>query len=229
MSSSPAGIALNSTQFSLSRILGPAVAGVLMSSVGAAGAFAVSAASYLPFILIALWILPRGATAQPEGQAFDFRQVRAGVREVVHEPLMRGAILTVLVTSLLTAPLITFAPVLVRDGFQGAVSHFSLAVGAFGAGGLLGAVALLAIDPKQDRRPLGSWLAVAYAVHRRARGARSLVLGAARSVRARRSLDDGEQRFGQHVAAGGCAAEPAGPGDQRVHVGHCAGESPWAA
>ena len=40
----PTGIALNTTQFNLSRILGPSLAGVLMASIGAVGAFAVSAA-----------------------------------------------------------------------------------------------------------------------------------------------------------------------------------------
>jgi MFS family permease len=46
----PAGIALNFTQFNLSRILGPSLAGMLIAGVGAAGAFAFNAASYLPFI-----------------------------------------------------------------------------------------------------------------------------------------------------------------------------------
>lgn len=41
-------IALNSTQFNLSRVLGPALAGVLLASVGAAACFGVSAASYVP-------------------------------------------------------------------------------------------------------------------------------------------------------------------------------------
>jgi MFS family permease len=54
------GLALNSTQFNLSRILGPAIAGVLMASVGAVACFSLSAASYIPFIGVALWILPRG-------------------------------------------------------------------------------------------------------------------------------------------------------------------------
>jgi len=46
----PAALALNATQFNLSRVLGPALAGVLMASVGAVGCFAVNAMSYLPFI-----------------------------------------------------------------------------------------------------------------------------------------------------------------------------------
>ncbi len=57
----PTGLALNSTQFNLSRILGPALAGVLIAGVGAIGCFALSAASYVPFIAVALWILPHGA------------------------------------------------------------------------------------------------------------------------------------------------------------------------
>ena len=53
------GLALNSTQFNLSRILGPSIAGVLIAGFGAMACFVVSAASYIPFIGVALWILPR--------------------------------------------------------------------------------------------------------------------------------------------------------------------------
>jgi MFS family permease len=51
-------LAINATQFNLSRILGPAFAGALMVSVGVIGCFVLNAPSYLPFIWLALWILP---------------------------------------------------------------------------------------------------------------------------------------------------------------------------
>jgi MFS family permease len=159
----PAGIALNSTQFNLSRIAGPAVAGVLMASVGAAGAFAVSAASYVPFILVALWVLPHGRSSLANTAGLHREQLFSGVREIAREPALRGALLTVLTTSLLCSPLITFCPVLVKEVFHGNVGHFSLSVGAFGIGGLLGASGLLALDPTRDHRPLSSWFAVSYA------------------------------------------------------------------
>jgi MFS family permease len=50
----------------------------------------------------------------------------------------------------------------VRDAFQGGVGHFSLTVGAFGVGGLIGAIGLLAVDPRHDRRPISAWFAAAY-------------------------------------------------------------------
>jgi predicted MFS family arabinose efflux permease len=160
----PTGIALNTTQFNLSRILGPSLAGVLMASIGAAGAFAVSAASYLPFIAVALWILPRAAVrAVAPAEGGGDGQLLAGARAVLAQPALRGAVLTVLVGSLLCSPLLTFCPVLVRTVFQADVAQFSLTVSAFGLGGLLGGLLLMAVDPARDRRPLASWAASGFA------------------------------------------------------------------
>jgi MFS family permease len=159
-----AGLALNATQFNLSRVLGPGLAGMLMVSVGAIGCFAINAASYLPFIAVALWILPRAVregarVSQPAGQ-----HLLDGVRIVLRAAALRGAVLTVFATSLLCGPLIIFCPVLVRDVYHGGAGHFSIAVAAFGVGGLLGAIGLLAVDSRSDRRRLSSRLAVAYGV-----------------------------------------------------------------
>ncbi len=156
------GLALNSTQFNLSRILGPAVAGVLMASVGAVACFALSAASYIPFIGVALWILPRRASGPRSDRTFDTKHLLSGLREIARAPHLRGALLTVFATSVLCGPLITFTPVLVSAAFHGDASDFSVAVGAFGVGGLLGATGLLAVPAAQDRRRWSSRFAILY-------------------------------------------------------------------
>jgi MFS family permease len=84
------------------------------------------------------------------------------MRVITRTPLLRGALLTALFSGLLCAPIITFCPVLVRNAFQGSAGQFSLAIGAFGVGGLLGALALLAVPAKRDRRVLGSAAAAAF-------------------------------------------------------------------
>jgi hypothetical protein len=76
------GLALNSAQFNLSRVIGPAPAGFLLITVGAVGCFGVSAASYVPFIMEGLWILPR------KKMLAAAKQVRA-----VHSPVRIGSIL----------------------------------------------------------------------------------------------------------------------------------------
>ena len=155
----PSGLALNSTQFNLSRILGPALAGVLIAAVGAIGCFALNAASYLPFIAVALWILPRRG---PAAAALDRRHLFAGIREIVRQRPLRDALLTVLASSTLCGPLITFCPVIVRDIMHGDAGHFSFAVGAFGVGGLLGAIGLLAAGPGPGLQRTSARFAAAY-------------------------------------------------------------------
>jgi predicted MFS family arabinose efflux permease len=158
-----AGLALNATQFNLSRIVGPVLAGVLMARVGVTACFAVSAASYLPFIGIALWILPR-RTSSAAAAAGAWQRPLAGVQDLLRQRHLRGALLTVSVTSVLCAPLVTFVPVLIQAVFHGTASQFSLAIAAFGAGGLAGAATLLAIPPQVDRRILSAGLSTVYAL-----------------------------------------------------------------
>jgi MFS family permease len=156
------GLALNSTQFNLSRILGPAIAGILMTSAGAVSCFGVSAASYVPFIGIALWILPRWTPFPSQTDTQLEHRRFAGIREIASQPYLLGALGTVFATSVFCSPLITFIPVLVKEAFHGDAGHFSLALASFGAGGLLGAALLLGIAPTADRRRWSCASAISY-------------------------------------------------------------------
>jgi MFS family permease len=156
------GLALNSTQFNLSRILGPSIAGMLMASVGALACFVVSAASYVPFIGVALWILPRRTAARPRTEPAPWRHQFAGVGDILRQPHLRGALLTVLATGMLCAPLVTFSPVLVKEIFHGGAGRFSTAVASFGVGGLLGGAGLLGVAPGVDRRRLSPGFALGH-------------------------------------------------------------------
>jgi len=156
------GLALNSTQFNLSRILGPAVAGLLMSGVGAMACFVVSAASYVPFIGVALWILPRWTPSDTSKERASQARSVSGVAEVLRQRALRGALLTVLASGIFCAPLVTFTPVLVKEAFHGDVVHFSTMIASFGAGGLLGATVLLGLSPALDRRRLSTIFALGY-------------------------------------------------------------------
>ncbi len=160
----PAGLALNSTQFNVSRIVGPALAGVLMATVGAIGCFVVSAVSYVPFIGIALWILPRRRSKRRAPEELSGQHPFADLRTVVRDSGLRGALLTALASGVLCGPLITFCPVLVRNVWHGSAAQFSVAIGAFGIGGLLGGVGLLGVDPARDRRTICAAFAVLYGI-----------------------------------------------------------------
>ncbi len=152
----PSALALNSTQFNISRVAGPAIAGVLLATAGSLGCFALSALSYVPFIGIALWILPRRAPTDPVGPASS--NALDGIRAMFRDPYLRGALLSTFCAGLLCGPLVTFCPVLVLNVLHGTGAEFSFAIAAFGVGGVAGAVALLGVDPARDRR----WLCVGF-------------------------------------------------------------------
>jgi MFS family permease len=154
-------IALNASQFNLSRIIGPALAGILMASIGAVGCFLANALSYVPFIAVALWILPPGLSTPRQDERLDRHSLFLGLRRILTTPHMRGALITTLTTSLLCGPLVILCPVLVKDILNGDASRFSLAIGAFGVGGLLGALVLLGFEAGHDGRMLSSLFAAA--------------------------------------------------------------------
>ena len=165
-------LALNSTQFNISRIVGPAIAGLLISAVGVTACFAVNTASYVPLIGVALWILPRTVR---QVTTTPVRQPLSGARGILGQRHLRGALLTVFTTGLFCSPLITFIPVLVRTAFGAGSTSFSVALVAFGGGGLLGATALLAVPKEVNSRRMSSGFAFvlaslvsATAVNRRA-------------------------------------------------------------
>jgi hypothetical protein len=80
------------------------------------------------------------------------------------DPRIRGALAGVLVNGMFAAPVVPFASVLVRQSFGASAGLFSVALAAFGAGGLAGATMLLALDPAGDNRRTGSRFATAFGV-----------------------------------------------------------------
>ena len=132
-------ISLNSVQFNLSRVLGPAIAGVVIIRYGALWCFGANAASYVPFFLTIYWILPwsrmtrrRKEIARPPTTPTQI------VRKILRDANIRWHVMSVLVTSLFCGPIITFTPVVVRSVFHGGAGDFGRLMAAFGIGGLLG-------------------------------------------------------------------------------------------
>ena len=138
----PRAVSLNSTQFNLSRILGPAIAGIVIARFGAVACFTANAASYLPYFVAIWFIYPGKMTkiykeplqAKPLDRFYDTRQLW-------HIRQVRLPLITVFVSNFFCGPLITFCPVLIKDVFHSGVGDFGWAMTAFGAGALIGATA----------------------------------------------------------------------------------------
>ncbi len=131
-------VSLNSTQFNLSRMLGPAIAGIVIVRFGAVACFSANAASYIPFFLSLYFIYPRGGLKQEPKDEKPIQQIRE-FRKLLLDPDVRLPLMTTLATSVFCAPTITFCAVLIKNVFHAAAGNYGVAMAAFGIGGLLGA------------------------------------------------------------------------------------------
>lgn len=145
---------LNSTQFTVSRSLGPTLAGLLIGVFGASTVFWLNTASFAALIL-ALQRMhhrpppERGPDAEGYVEAFT-----AGCRYTFGHRGLRVAVVAGLVVAYAAAPLQLNGQVIAKEAFDAGPAAFGLLVGAFGYGSLLAALGVLAFDRGWTHRGL---------------------------------------------------------------------------
>lgn len=137
----PRAISLNSMEFNISRMIGPAIAGIVMARYGAIACFSGNLVSYFPLFFSVMMISPRGKKSNPI-QTLEQTWVpclKDFASIVSHQTHFR-LLLSVLINGILVVPMVVFVPVLIKQVLHGSVEHLGLVMGAWGIGGLAGAV-----------------------------------------------------------------------------------------
>jgi MFS family permease len=132
--------ALNSTVHNLGRLVGPALAGILIASVDVGAAFAINAVSFAAVLVALARVDPRQLRRQPPAPR-EKGQVRQGLRYVWQHPELRACMFLVAVVALLGQNFRVVLPVLARDTFNGGPEVYGWLTSALGAGAVLGALA----------------------------------------------------------------------------------------
>ncbi len=141
-------VALNSTQFQLSRVLGPVAAGLGFRIFGLAGCFFVNGISFVAVVagLAMVQLEPARKLIGPPRSIRDrrafVRDLLDGFRYVRHRPRVSVLLLISAVTSLLGTPYISMMPVFARDIFHLGETGLALLMGTAGVGALFGALFL---------------------------------------------------------------------------------------
>ena len=141
------GISLNSAVFTATRIVGPAIAGLLILTVGLALCFLLNAASYIAVIAGLALMRPADLRRQalvPRAKG----QVRAGLRYVWSTPRLRWPLLLMAVIYTLSFNFSVLLPLLARNAFHGGAGLYSLFFSMMGLGALVGALMMA-----NQRRP----------------------------------------------------------------------------
>lgn len=136
----PNAVALNSLQFNLSRMVGPAIAALLLARGGTLACFVVNVISFLA-VIVALWRIELPPPVAPLERESLARSLRAGLRFVWESPLLRLLTMLAAAASFLGFPLVTYLPVIAGDVLGTGASGYSLLLSSFGAGAIVGALA----------------------------------------------------------------------------------------
>jgi MFS family permease len=148
-------IGLNSAVFNSARVIGPAVAGVLIATVGIATAFLLNALSFVAVIggLLAMdpAELHRGALA-PRARG----QVRDGLRYLWGTPVLRSTLLLLTVVGTLGLNSRVVLPLVARFSFHGGPGTYGTLASVMAAGAVVGALAAASRARPTRRLLLGS-------------------------------------------------------------------------
>lgn len=133
-------VALGAAQWNLGRVIGPLLAGVVISVGGFEWAFAINTVSFLA-VIAAIAPLRLPPPTPKEGESIP-AAIRAGVRFSRREPGVRAVMTYLALNSLLAAPFIALVPAVALKLFDNESGGTAVLVTAQGLGAVLMAVSL---------------------------------------------------------------------------------------
>lgn len=134
-------IALNSSMVTLAKMLGPAVAGILLSTVGEGICFLINFLSFIA-VIYSLLAMKLVIPTQVKNEEPIWMNLVQGYRYLKRSPALRSVILLMALVSLMVTPYSTLFPIFAKEIFKGDVTTFSWLNSISGFGALLGAIYL---------------------------------------------------------------------------------------
>jgi MFS family permease len=147
-----AAIGLNSALFNGARIVGPAIAGLVVANVGEASAFAINAITFLA-VIFALLLMNLPKPEQGVVRQKGLKDLNQGLTYLVNEKTILGLVVMVALFSFVGAPFSILLPVFAKDILNIGAEGFGTLLAAQGLGALLGALSLIFFN--KSRRTKG--------------------------------------------------------------------------
>jgi predicted MFS family arabinose efflux permease len=131
-------IALNSIQFNLARVLGPALGGLAYATVGATWCFALNGVSYLA-VIASLFMIHVKFVPQKSSESI-LKSMKEGLHFIHEREGLSALVFLAFVTTLLGFSLTAFLPVIVQTVFHQGPRTYQLLLVSSGAGSIVGAL-----------------------------------------------------------------------------------------
>ncbi|HEX7708314.1 MAG TPA: MFS transporter [Thermoanaerobaculia bacterium] len=139
----PNAVAMNSMQFNLARVVGPALAGITLAAWGAAACFAINGLSFVAVVIALLLIRPQPSNAGDMRRGV-MEEMKEGFRFVGTRPTLLLLTFLAFSATFLGMALVTFLPVVAESIFQGGVRGYANLLTIYGVGSVFGALLIAA-------------------------------------------------------------------------------------
>ena len=147
-------VALNSVSFNAARAVGPALAGIVVATLGAGAAFGVNAASYLG-MTVSLIVVGGRVHAQSADHSSVVRSIVAGLRFAGHTRQFRRLLILGALFALGSAVLQAMLPVRTEELGE-SVGTYGLLLGVIGVGAAVGGVSVRKVTRLLGRHAISS-------------------------------------------------------------------------
>ncbi|MEX2252786.1 MAG: MFS transporter [Thermoleophilaceae bacterium] len=146
-------VSLNSAVFMFSRVLGPALAGLLIATVGLAACFLLDAVSYVA-VLVALLAMRSGELHGQRRSTRERGHLMAGIRYVWSTDDLRRPLILMAIIFSLTLQWQVLVPLLAEVEFGAGPAEFGAMSAAAGVGAFVAAIVMANRDPRPGMRLL---------------------------------------------------------------------------
>lgn len=147
----PAAVALNSVGVNISRVLGPALTGIVILGLGIAAPFWLDAFSNIGVIAVILWWHAPAGPARTLPAEHLIQAIRSGLRYARYSPELRATLGRAVGFFLFASAYWALLPLLSRSQLHGGATLYGVLLAAIGAGAVGGAFML-----PQVRRRVGA-------------------------------------------------------------------------
>ncbi len=134
--------ALNSVVFNIARIIGPAIAALIIESAGEAANFFANAASYVFVVAALIAMRTQPVEARDDAHAVLVKHALDGVAYVARHPLLSKLFLALIVFSIFGFNYVLLMPVVVKLELHKTAGALGLLLSCLGAGALVGSLSL---------------------------------------------------------------------------------------
>jgi len=152
-------IALNSSMFNSARVIGPAVAGVMVAKIGEGWCFFGNGLSYIA-VIAGLLMMKVSTPRHAEKRGSALEDIVEGIKYAQRTRPIRALLLLLGLVSLMGQPYAVLMPIFADKILHGGARALGILMGAAGVGALVGA---LILTMKRTVRGLGTWVAISAA------------------------------------------------------------------